>query len=212
MLHGPHRMESTNSDVDEKGKAISQICFREDIEQLIHDRIPPQATLRKTTVESSSSQSNHNGAPSISITTTAYQCLCFAVKHRSTSKLLDEAIILAAIIGLDNIHELTNIQDVGNRMAVFLTMIREIPSDIIFAGVNRIRYPPFRWAPRSLLDFETFKLHSFGPPGVCDNHGFHATYEGFILDGAASSRQRPDHDGKYYAIDRTTGMKYTFKV
>jgi hypothetical protein len=61
---------------------------------------------------------------------------CLAVKHRSTSKIADEAVILATILGLDNVEEINNVRDVDSRMAVWLAMMLEIPSTIIFGDLK----------------------------------------------------------------------------
>lgn len=210
-LHGPHRLENTDDQsLGEKEKAISQICFREDIEMLIKDRIPPLSTLQEEpNIETSEGGGAlDTGSPSIPVTSTrtAYQRLCFAVKHRSTSKMTDEAIILATIMGMD-VKDLIQVPDVDNRMAILLTKLRHMPSDIIFADVERIGHAPFRWAPRSLLNFEIFRLDSFSPPGICTLEGFDATYEGLILDSGAGLR--PD-DNRYHVTDRITKINYTF--
>ncbi|KAI5837096.1 hypothetical protein DFP73DRAFT_449680, partial [Morchella snyderi] len=162
-LYGPHRLENTeNQSLGEREMAISQICFREDIETLIKDRIPPLSTLQEEpNIETSEGDlALDPGFPFFPVTSTrtAYQRLCFAVKHRSTSKMTDEAIILATIMGLD-VKDLVQVPDVDNRMAILLTKLRNIPSDIIFANVERIEHAPFRWAPRSLLNFEIFMLN-----------------------------------------------------
>jgi len=59
-------MEPTNSVVDENEKTISQRCFREDMEQLVHNPIPPLATCGRR------SEPNNGDAPSISVSSTVY--------------------------------------------------------------------------------------------------------------------------------------------
>lgn len=207
-FRGPYLIGKVNSYAGtetEVEELISKICFREDIEELMSNRIPPLETMQKSTFETSDSAT---GFPAISEASTSYQRLCFAVKHRSTSKMTDEAPILATIIGAET-KDFVEMHDVDSRMSLFHTLMREIPSDIIFAKIERISQAPFRWAPRSLLNLSTFRVNSFGPPGTCDAQGLHATYEGFVPIGQSGSGYEPKDD-KYYAEDTCTGIKYTF--
>ncbi len=198
-------LEPIQPALDETEMLVTQVCCREDIGELIRDRIPPLSVLRKSTeVETN----DFGGGFSIVVTRTALQSLCFAVKHRSTSKIEDEAVILAITLGMD-VKDLVDIPDVDGRMAKFLQMTRDVPSDIIFGDWERIGHAPYRWAPRSLLNFPIFRLESFGPPGTCDSEGLHATYKGFIFYNAACRRPV---GSKYFAIDRASGIKYEFDV
>ncbi|KAK0226584.1 hypothetical protein IW262DRAFT_1312505 [Armillaria fumosa] len=199
------RPEPIQPALDETEMLVSQVCCREDIGELIRDRIPPLSVLRKSTeVETN----DFGGGFSIVVTRTALQSLSFAVKHRSTSKMEDEAVILAITLGMD-VKDLVDIPDVDGRMAKFLQMTRDVPSDIVFGDWERIGRAPYRWAPRSLLNFPIFRLESFGPPGTCDSEGLHATYKGFIFYSAACRRPV---GSKYFAIDRASEIKYEFDV
>ena len=205
-LRAPYRVnvhDVPDAGLGETEQAISKLCFREDIKELIRNRIPPLSTLQKSSFQTANPD---DGCPAITEISTSYQRLCFAVKHRSTSKMEDEAIILATIIGAD-MREFVKVRNVDTRMSIFHTLMRDIPTDVIFADVERIGIAPFRWAPRSLLNFNIFRIQSFGPPGICDAQGLHATYEGFIVDGGAGQEAE---EGKYYAEDKITGIKYTF--
>ncbi|CAL1709971.1 unnamed protein product [Somion occarium] len=198
-LGGPCEVENSKPPVDDKERLTSDISFRENIESLMRDRIPPISTLRKSVFEKSAT---------MSVTTTALQRLSFTVKHRCTSKMEDEAIILGIILGLD-VKALLDAENLDDRMSKFLAMIREIPSDIIFGNVERIQQAPYRWAPRSLLNFPIFNMQSFGPPAICDSRGLHARYQGLLLESASHAQA---DGGKYYACDQVSGMKYEFSI
>ncbi|KAK7464714.1 hypothetical protein VKT23_005920 [Stygiomarasmius scandens] len=190
---------------DETEALLSRIRFREDLSKLLSDRIPPSTVLRqKTKVD----RLELGGGLVIVTTRTALQSLCFAVKHRSTSKMEDEAVILAITLGMD-VKDLVGLRDVDERMAKFLQMMQDVPCDIIFGDWERVRYAPYRWALKSLLNFPITKLDSFAPPGICDSRGLHATYQGFVLAEAASG-QKAATDNKYFAVDRSSGMRYEF--
>ncbi|KAK0486458.1 hypothetical protein IW261DRAFT_1455601, partial [Armillaria novae-zelandiae] len=189
VLNGLEPMQPA---LDETEMLVSQVCCREDIGELIRDRIPPLVL----------ETNNFAGGFSIVVTRTALQSLSFAVKHRSTSKMEDEAVILAITLGMD-VKDLVDIPDVDGRMAKFLQMTRDVPSDIVFGDWERIGRAPYRWAPRSLLNFPIFQLESFGPPGTCDSEGLHATYKGFIFYNAASNT---------LLVDRGSETKYEFDV
>ncbi|KAF9458797.1 hypothetical protein BDZ94DRAFT_1269700 [Collybia nuda] len=174
MPSGPRLMYNmkihakTETDIDQ---IISKICFREDIEELMGNRVPQMEAMQKSSLETSDLTS---GLPVIMEVSTSYQRLCFAVKNRSTSKMENEAFILATIIGAET-KQFIDMPDIDSRMALLHTLMGEVPSDIISANVERISQAPFRWAPRSLLNFSTFRINSFGPPGRCDTEGLHAT-------------------------------------
>jgi len=57
--------------------------------------------------------------------------------------MMDEAIILATIIGADT-QEFLSVRDFDSRMSIFHTLMRDIPTDIIFGNVERIEQAPFR--------------------------------------------------------------------
>ncbi|THV04456.1 hypothetical protein K435DRAFT_850919 [Dendrothele bispora CBS 962.96] len=183
---------------------LPQMCFREGFKGLILDRIPPLTVLRQ---ETKVDKLELGGGFSIVTTRTALQSLCFAVKHRSTSKMEDEAIILAITLGMD-VKNLVALHDVDERIAQFFEMMRDVPCDIIFGDCERVRFAPYRWAPRSLLNFPIVKLDSFALPGICDSRGLHAIYQGFIFTDASA---RNPIDDKYFAIDRSSGLKYEFR-
>ncbi len=163
-------LEPIQPALDETEMLVTQVCCREDIGELIRDRIPPLSVLRKSTeVETN----DFGGGFSIVVTRTALQSLCFAVKHRSTSKMEDEAVILAITLGMD-VKDLVDIPDVDGRMAKFLQMTRDVPSDIIFGDWERIGHAPYRWA-RGLFSISPFS--GWSP----SDHLAHATRKACML-------------------------------
>ncbi|KDQ06692.1 hypothetical protein BOTBODRAFT_149578 [Botryobasidium botryosum FD-172 SS1] len=207
-LHGSRLMENSKIETSERDTLISQIRFREGIEGVIRDRIPPISTLRDSVFAKSDSADTPVGA--LSVATSVFQRLSFAVKHRSTSKMEDEAMILAITLGFD-VKQIMDADTLDNKMAKFLTKVREFPSDIIFGDWEKLGNAPYRWAPRSLLRFPTFRLQSFGGPAICDELGLHAAYQGFLFEEGTSS-QGPDSEGKLYALDQVSGIGYEFEL
>ena len=197
-LHGPSRIENSKPNLNQQELLLSQICFYDELKTFIRNRIPPMDQIKKTVLEKSESTT---------VSITSFQRLSFAVKHRSTSKMGDEAIILAITLGFD-VKELQKITDVEEKMARFLSLIQDVPSDIIFGTWGKIGKAPHRWAPRSLLTFPIFNLQSFGPPATCDSRGLHGQYQGFLIEGAVPEKQDTN---SYYAIEEKSGMKYEFQ-
>ncbi|KAK7039272.1 hypothetical protein VNI00_010177 [Paramarasmius palmivorus] len=200
-LQCPHQLVTTADEqcVD----LVAKICFREDIAALTRRQIPPMATLRQSVFEVSPPTS---GFP-IMITTTVLQRLANAVQHRSTSKMEDEALILAITLGLD-VDPIIDAPNVDTRMAALLVLLKDVPADIIFGTWPKLAHAPFRWAPRSLLGFPLQALQSFGPAATCDSYGLHATYEGFLVDKDA----RPVVTSEdIFVVDKVSKMKYRFQ-
>ncbi|KAL0563941.1 hypothetical protein V5O48_018117 [Marasmius crinis-equi] len=204
LLRFPYKLENAESEADEHNRLLAQICFREDIANLTCRRIPPMATLKQSVFETSPPTS---GLP-IAVTTTALQKLAHAVKHRATSKMEDEPLILAITLGLE-IGPIIDAPDTGTRMAALLVLLRDVPADIIFGAWSRLDNAPFRWAPRSLLGFPLQAPQSFGPAAVCNSYGLHATYEGLVVDHGARATMTREN---VYAVDKVLGMKYEFQA
>ncbi|ROV87069.1 hypothetical protein VMCG_10901 [Cytospora schulzeri] len=197
------RTVSEEADADEHDLA-AQICFRKDIAALTSRRIPPMAMLKQSVFEQVSPPLP--GFP-MTITTTAFQRLAHAVKHRTTSKMEDEALILAITLELD-IDPILDAPDVETRMAALLVLLKDVPADIIFGNWAKLTHAPFRWVPRSLLGFPLQALRSFGPAAICDSRGLHATYEGFLIDHGT----REITQGHVFVVDKASEMKYQFET
>ncbi|OCH84218.1 hypothetical protein OBBRIDRAFT_764553 [Obba rivulosa] len=98
-----------------------------------------------------------------------------ALEFRTTSKLEDETVAVSGLLGVDA-FELASLPP-EQRMMGLLLRIRELPSDIILLGGQKLNKPGFRWAPRTLM------LPGGLPMGlrrardaVCTAEGLLATY------------------------------------
>ena len=88
-------------------------------------------------------------------TTDLTNCL----RYRWTSRLADETICLAGILGhgLENVLEY---EDEENRMIAFILSFDQLPSDILFINRPRIIREGYGWVPRTFLggDHQTISL------------------------------------------------------
>lgn len=203
-LRSSYKLDNTVSEEADEHGLVAHICFRQDITALARRRIPPMAMLKQSVFEEVSPPIS--GFP-ITITTTTLQKLAHAVKHRATSKMEDEALILAITLGLD-VDPILGAPDVDTRMAALLVLLKNVPADIIFGTWPKLTHAPFRWAPRSLLGFPLQALQSFGPAATCDSHGLQATYEGFVVEHGARVITR----GDVFVVDKASKMKYRFQT
>ncbi|KAL7904555.1 hypothetical protein GGI35DRAFT_489670 [Trichoderma velutinum] len=190
---------------EEEACLVAQICFRKDIVRLTRMRIPSMNTLKKSVLEQTSTPST--SILPFFVTTTAFQKLAHAVKHRATSKMEDEALILAITLGFET-DTILAAPNVDLCMAALLVMLKDVPADIRFGNWSKLAHAPFRWAPRTLLGFPLQAMRSFGPSATCDIHGLHATYEGLVINGWHSKSGR----GDIFAIDKMSQMKYKFQL
>lgn len=213
----PYKLESTTPSLSLRDELYARVCFREDMAAFTRSRIPPMSSLTRTIVESSEPQP---GVFPITTNSTPFQRLALAVQHRTTSKMDDEPVILAIMLGLDFVESFRAAgPDRDARMAALFVLLRDIPSDIIFFGGvwQCCAQAPFRWAPRSLLGFPRLALRpSFGPVAVCDARGLHVRYEGFVVDDGEEGTQPRVSVGsserRRYAVDTMSGTKYEFHV
>lgn len=107
--------------------------------------------------------------------------LANALEYRTTSKPEDEAICLASILGIktDEIAELTTHEE---RMRLFYSCIRTLPSSILFHRAERLKLDGARWAPASLLGNHQFYAYKDGSlPATCSGQGLHVKYLGYIV-------------------------------
>lgn len=135
---------------------------------------------------------------------TPYQYLSAATESRCTSKLKDEPIILATIMGQD-VTELIEEQDDARRMSMWHQSMGKIPADIIFldSQIEKLEHAPFRWAPASLMENEIARQTTDGV-GVCDSDGLHVEFAGFILPDGQESHTTSVGE-KWYLRDRGDG-------
>ena len=151
-------------------------------------------------------------SPFLQPRTKKYKILCMAVMRRSTSKLADEALVLAEMVKQDGIKDIVAVSDVDSRMSILHSFMWYVPDDILFPDVERIGQAPFRWAPRSLRNFTVAWVRQL-PSRVfpCNINGLYARYRGFIPNSQSGS-QVGAQDGKYYLHDTHTGLTYILRV
>ncbi|KAF8533676.1 hypothetical protein BDD12DRAFT_898160 [Trichophaea hybrida] len=72
------------------------------------------------------------------------------VTYRSTSKCRNEPMCMAGLIDLD-VAAILRPKTTKERMILFYTMLREVPTNIIFIqGIAKLKIAPFRWDPLPL--------------------------------------------------------------
>ena len=110
-----------------------------------------------------------------------YAFLARALEYRTTSKLKDEAICLASILGLEPkaISLIANSSGAQERMLVLYTLIEQIPASVLFNRSKKLEND-FCWAPATLLGNKAH--YSFRGIGArCDSHGLHVQFPGYLV-------------------------------
>lgn len=105
------------------------------------------------------------------------------VQWRSTSRMSDEAIVLATVMDVD----VGLILDLPaeRRMQKILSMSYRFPPYMIFAPIPRIPVPGYRWAPPSLMipgSMDASKLHHMNTLGSWHPEGLLVSFPGFVLN------------------------------
>jgi hypothetical protein len=170
--------------------AVPDILFYGELEQLVQRRIPLARHFWDASLAGSRPQ-------------TQYHYICAASESRSTSKLKDEPIILAIMMGQD-ITEMLKEPDNERRMGLWYQMM-QIPADIIFLDqqITTLSHAPFRWAPRSLMENEIAR-QTTDVACQCDSDGLHVEFEGFLIrDGQEPSSAKVG--AKWYLRDAGSG-------
>ncbi|KDQ13629.1 hypothetical protein BOTBODRAFT_188355 [Botryobasidium botryosum FD-172 SS1] len=175
------RLGSETSDIE------TDILLCRDLKLLIQRRIPPARWLGEID-EGKEYQ-------------TPYQYLCAATERRCTSKMQDEPLILATMMGLD-VGRILVEDDVDERMAAWHQAMRLIPADIIFlhSEIRTLSKAPFRWAPASLMGNE-IAAPLYRGIGVCDSEGLHVQYAGYLLS-EEQKRSASAVEDRWYLHDR----------
>ncbi|OTA66075.1 hypothetical protein K449DRAFT_392008 [Hypoxylon sp. EC38] len=194
-LGRPHKLENVASDQD---NLLARICFWEDIAGLMRRRIPPMAMFKGSEFDKVPDYGIH-------ITNTVLQKLIHAIKHRTTSKMKDEARILATTLRLEP-QTIIDAPDVEKAMASLFVLLKDVPADIIFGNWPKLSHAPFRWAPRSLLGLPLQATQSYYPAATCDSQGLHVTYQGLLIDG------RPEKTFRHIIVVDETSKMYEFRA
>lgn len=168
------------------GRLLSDILLQSELDLLIQRRLPLAQHFQRA-------GSYH----------TSYQFLCSAVEARNTSKLADEPIILASIMGC-NVTEMLQ-QPEERRMSFFHELVGKIPADIIYLEnqIQRLAYSPFRWAPKSLMANEIARQTTDGV-GICSSSGLHLESAAFIIEEGQESSASSSGD-QWYLREHDSG-------
>ena len=133
--------------------------------------------------------------PQLSAIDRTYAFLTRALEYRTTSKLEDEAICLATIMGIQNLKSVVDGVTAEQRMQTMYTLIKELPASVLFHRYKRLRNG-FRWAPASLLGNSRNYVFS-GPSAKCDAEGLHIRFAGYVVTGHNTQPTSPTQFGYY---------------
>jgi hypothetical protein len=127
-----------------------------------------------------------------------YRPLAKAMVERKTSRLADETICLATIVGID-VQQFLNIPDKPDedsaklRMKQFLGVLGRFETSIIFNNYERLEERGYGWAPRSLLNLRTAEMGNISDDNddaesafeeVNGHMGLLVHYHGFLVNFA----------------------------
>ncbi|KAK5736311.1 hypothetical protein LTR17_007475 [Elasticomyces elasticus] len=104
-----------------------------------------------------------------------------ALFHRATSKLEDEPVCIAGLLGA-NLGKILEMSDSSSRMKALLIEIGKLPQGILFLAGPKLEKENFRWAPTSLLvdqiEDAGLLLPSLNRDLIeCDANGIHGTFK-----------------------------------
>lgn len=111
--------------------------------------------------------------------------LARALEYRSTSKVGDEMLCMASILGLPTL-EIIDARTPEDKAIAFYRALEEVPISILFCNGVRISQSPFHWAPLSFIAAEDprklFTLSKFTTHfGRCEADGLHVSISGIIF-------------------------------
>ena len=130
----------------------------------------------------------------------AYKFLARALIYRSTSRLEDEPICLASILGFKSqeIASIARVNTAEERTHLMYTLMDQIPASILFNRFKKLSNG-FRWAPASLMGATEQRVLS-DKAGRCDAQGLHVHYSGFVTTKCSPSSRnstRPIRGSRY---------------
>ena len=130
----------------------------------------------------------------------AYAFLMRALTYRSTSRLEDEPICLASILGFKSkeIASIAGANTAEERAHLMYTLMDQIPASILFNSLKKLSNG-FRWAPASLIG-ATRKTILSDKAGKCDAQGLHVQYSGYVMTRSRPSSRnsnRPIRGSRY---------------
>ena len=145
--------------------------FRGSLQGSIHNL----ATQRQIRAESNNGQSFD------------FASLLYPLEYRSTTKVIDEPLCLAHIIGLDA-SELVSIDDVQLRSKRLIELLAEdgfmVPMRLLFTKERKLQLDGFRWAPTTFMDFESQDVSYLRQDSKRSNTSF--IDKGLLINGIGS--------------------------
>lgn len=68
-------------------------------------------------------------------------------------------------------------------MRVLYSLIKQLPSSMLFHRATRLQLDGVSWAPASLLNNHNFYSYASGsPPATCDVQGLHVRFFGYVVE------------------------------
>ena len=110
-----------------------------------------------------------------SVTPINMRSIAKELRWRNTSKRRDELLAVCILLDLD-VDKIFDERDDEKRMAQFLTMVKLLPSNIIFTEGPRLNIEGFRWAPKGFLTSNDRKLFSDSRQITCTMSGVFGEY------------------------------------
>ncbi|TPX15251.1 uncharacterized protein E0L32_004528 [Thyridium curvatum] len=139
--------------------------------------------------------------------------------YRWTSKLKDETICLAGVLGIDPGPILEH-DSAEERMHAFLKMLPSVPAAIAFTSRKKSQQPGRRWMPLTFLggSQEDWLLTLVRSPATVSDDGLIVTSEGMVLQGKPGkdfdlqprSRTRIECHGNTYVLRTSRGLVHNF--
>jgi hypothetical protein len=126
--------------------------------------------------------------------------LSVALEYRTTSRVEDEPLCLASILGLD-LERILEHSTASKRMQAWYSMLHELPTDILFLNApRRLTVPGYLWAPASFLSHGKSLSaitgdRRFSRIGTVTERGLLVDVKGFLvsdLEPSKPSRRRAD--------------------
>jgi hypothetical protein len=135
------------------------------------------------------------------------------LRYRWTSRLSDETICLAGILGHD-LGKVLEFETEEDRMKAFLLSFDELPADILFLNRPRVEQEGYRWMPCSFLGggYETVAL-SLQRSAIPTASGLKLSPKGMLFEVSDHSRMerraRIEYKGHFYRF-RPQDPEHTF--
>ena len=124
--------------------------------------------------------------------------LARALEYRTTSKIEDEALCLASILGIDT-KPIANASTAEERVRAMYILMKQVPTSILFHRSTRLDLEGFRWAPATLLGYQKrYIFSSLDKLARCDAQGLHVQFAGFVVTRHDTTPAPPIVSASYY--------------